>query len=211
MRWLKDKGKFQVQLEDGLLLAVAPENAIRQETKGAKGKEGGMKRKEKLKDKRRRRRISRLKRARDYWENRFQTQATPCTSKHRVQEPTGSVKVPRTVQLSTKSIKSSRAGKTPNHRARGVMSLRSISTKRAEMKVMTLGINISQERHSGKDNAEQGSAVDINDENRQKKQKYADKGWGECSFLSNQKSKRKILKGSTDVFLLKRTIELEID
>ena len=111
-----------------------------------------------------------MKRARDYWENRFQTQAIPYTSKHRVQEPTGSVKAPRTVQLSTKSIKSSRAGKTPNHRARGVMSLRSISTKRA-MKVMTLGINITQERQSGKDNAEQGSAVDRNDEKKRKKQK----------------------------------------
>ena len=71
MRWLKDKGKFQVQLEDGLLLAVAPENAIRQETKGAEGKEGGMKRKQKLKEKRRRRKVSRLKRARDYWEIGF--------------------------------------------------------------------------------------------------------------------------------------------
>ena len=54
---------------------------------------------------------------------------------------------------------------------RGVMSLRSISTKRAEMKVMNLGINISQERQSGKDNAEQGSAVDNVDDKQQKKTK----------------------------------------
>jgi hypothetical protein len=206
LRWLKDKGKFQVQLEDGILLAVAPENAIRQETKGAEGKEGGNKRKEKRKEKMRRRKVSRLKRARVYWENRFQTQATPCTSKHR--KPTGYVKAPKTVQLSTTSVKSSRAGKTPNHRDRGVMSLRTISTKRTRS-LMTLGINISQERQSG-DNAEQGNAAKRNDDKKTKKQ-FGGKGWGDCSFLSNQKSKRKILKGSTDVLLIKRTIELEID
>ena len=37
LRWLEDKGKYQVQLENGIhvLLAVAPENAIREETRGA--------------------------------------------------------------------------------------------------------------------------------------------------------------------------------
>ena len=126
-----------------------------------------------------------------------------------MRKPTGSVKAPRTVQLSTKHAKTSRAGKISNHRARGVMSPRPISKKQS-MKKMTMGIKMSQERDSGKVNAEKGSAVDQNDDKKPKK-KFGGKGWGECSLLSNQKSKRKILKGSTDVFLLKRTIELEID
>ena len=37
------------------------------------------------------------------------------------------------------------------------------------------------------------------------------KDWWERSFLSKKNSKRKTLKGSTDVCILKRTIELEID
>ena len=83
MRWLKDKFKFQVLLEDGLLVAVAPENTIREETRGAEGKERGMQRKEQLIKKRMIRKISRLKRAREYWEKRSQIQTNPGTSNQR--------------------------------------------------------------------------------------------------------------------------------
>ena len=47
LKWLEGKGKFQVQLENGFLVAVAPENAIREPTRGAEGREAGLQRKEK--------------------------------------------------------------------------------------------------------------------------------------------------------------------
>ena len=37
LKWLEGKGKFQVQLENGFLVAVAPENVIREPTRGAEG------------------------------------------------------------------------------------------------------------------------------------------------------------------------------
>ena len=42
LKWLESKGKFQVQLENGFLVAVAPENVIREPTRGAEGREAGL-------------------------------------------------------------------------------------------------------------------------------------------------------------------------
>ena len=53
LKWLEGKGKFQVQLENGLLVAVAPEHVIREATKGAEGREAGLQRKDKVIKKRR--------------------------------------------------------------------------------------------------------------------------------------------------------------
>ena len=39
LKWLEGKGKFQVQLENGFLVAAAPENVIREPTRGAEGRE----------------------------------------------------------------------------------------------------------------------------------------------------------------------------
>ena len=47
LKWLEGKGKFQVQLENGFLVAVAPENVIREPTRGEEGREAGLQRKEK--------------------------------------------------------------------------------------------------------------------------------------------------------------------
>ena len=57
LKWLEGKGKFQVQLENGFLVAVAPENVIREPTRGAEGREAGLKRKEKSIQERRLRKI----------------------------------------------------------------------------------------------------------------------------------------------------------
>ncbi len=63
LKWLEGKGKFQVQLENGLLLAVAPENVILELTGGAEGRDTGLQRKGNSIQKRRLRKLSRLKRA----------------------------------------------------------------------------------------------------------------------------------------------------
>ena len=60
VRWLEEKGKFQVQLENGRLVAVAPEHAIREATRGAEGREAGLQTKDKSIKKRRLKKISRL-------------------------------------------------------------------------------------------------------------------------------------------------------
>ena len=63
LKWLEGKGKFQVQLENGFLVGVAPENLIREPTRGAEGREAGLQRKEKSIQERRLRKTSRIKRA----------------------------------------------------------------------------------------------------------------------------------------------------
>ena len=81
LKWLEGKGKFQVQLENGLIVAVAPKNAIRAPTRGAEGSEAGLQRKDKLIKKRRLKEISRLKRAGEYWKKEGSpTQETPGAS-----------------------------------------------------------------------------------------------------------------------------------
>ena len=74
LKWLEGKGKFQVQLENGFLVAVAPENVIREPTRGAEGREAGLQRKEKSIQERRLRKISRIKRAGASWVKRSPTQ-----------------------------------------------------------------------------------------------------------------------------------------
>ena len=73
LKWLEGKGKFQVQLENGLLVAVAPEHVIREPTRGAEGREAGWQRKDKLIKKRRLRKLSRIKRAGANWGKRSPT------------------------------------------------------------------------------------------------------------------------------------------
>ena len=74
LKWLEGKGKFQVQLESGLLLAVAPEHLIQEPTKGAEGREAGWQTKVKLTQKGRLRKLSRMKRAKAYEKKRSSTQ-----------------------------------------------------------------------------------------------------------------------------------------
>ena len=76
MKWLEGKGKFQVQLENGFLVAVARENVIREPTRGAEGREAGLQRKEKSIQKRRLRKLSRIKRAGSSWGKRSPTPET---------------------------------------------------------------------------------------------------------------------------------------
>ena len=48
LKWLEGKGKFQVQLKNGLLVAAAPERVIREATEGEGGWEEGLQRKDQV-------------------------------------------------------------------------------------------------------------------------------------------------------------------
>ena len=74
------------------------------------------------------------------------------------------------------------------------------STRRGKMKLST----VVAKRASKK-------GQNIRSSTRRMKDKNEEKDWWKTQINSNRNWKRKSLKGSTDVYLLKRTIELEID
>ena len=102
---------------------------------------------------------------------------------------------------------------------RGVMSLRTHSTKRGVMKLVTMGT--SQDIRLEKDNGNIDYEECLHDGNADGNAMAAQKGqegkrstlkvWWEILLPSRLNLKRKILKGATDVYLLTRTIEIEID
>jgi len=285
LKWLEGKGKFQVQLESGLLLAVAPEHLIQEPTEGAEGREAGWQTKVKLTQKRRLRKLSRMKRAKAYEKKRSSTQETLGTinqeteTKHEdFSKSTKDIRPPQTY----KNHNNNNGGKTEGVVTRGVMSLEMfISTKREKMNLATLVTKLTskketcygiytrdtEQRHNkqvrtlarvltrtsdlknrtkikdnnngGKtDGVVHGGVMSLVREKMnlttlvtkrtskkakcygiykrakviiKKRNGSEQKDWWIRPASCKMNTKRKILKGATDVYLLKRTIELEID
>ena len=113
LKWLEGKGKFQVQLENGFLVAAAPENVIREPTRGAEGREAGLHRKDKSIQKRRLRKLRRIKRAGASWVKRSPTLETLGNKKQNKQIRT-LARVLRTSdpKRRTKIINNNNCGKT---------------------------------------------------------------------------------------------------
>jgi len=105
-------------------------------------------------------------------------------------------------KLRTKIKYNNNGGKTEGDIERGVMSLKiyMYSTRRERMKLSTLVTKRASKK-----------GQDIRSRTRRMKDKNKEKDWWKTLTNSNRNWKRKSLKGSTDVYLLKRTIELEID
>ena len=92
------------------------------------------------------------------------------------------------------------------------MSLRIYSTKREKMKLSTLAtkraskkVTCYRQYKRAKDIIKESIHV-IKESNGSEQ-----KDWWKRPASRKMNTKRKVLKGSTDVYLLKRTIELEID
>ena len=106
-------------------------------------------------------------------------------------------------KLRTKIKYNNNGGKTEGvSDSRGVMSLKicMYSTKRERMKLSTLVTKRASKK-----------GQDIRSSTRCMKDKNEQKDWWKTLSNSKRNWKRKSLQGSTDVYLLKRTIELEID
>ena len=109
-------------------------------------------------------------------------------------------------KIRTKIKYNNNGGKTEGVVQRGVMSLEIfISTKRGKMKLSTLATKRASKKV--KCYRQYKRAEDIIKESNGSEQK----GWWKRPASCRMNTKRKVLKGSTDVYLLKRTIELEID
>ena len=234
LKWLEGKGKFQVQLENGFLVAVAPENVIREPTRGAEGREAGLQRKEKSIQERRLRKISRIKRAGASWVKRPPTQEISGMrnkkQKASRQTRTGA-RVLRTSdpKIRTKIKYNNNGGKTEGVECdRGVMSLKIYSTKREKIKLIQrartkvrykkafpmqeIKGNVSDyETDYETDYKDLGKRPIPSKINTKGKRSVHNDWWWKIPTPSRINTKRKIQKGSTDVYLLKRTIELEID
>ena len=136
------KGKFQVQLENGLLVAVAPENLIREATRGADGEDAGLQRKEKLIKKKRIKEVSRIKRTGAHWKKMMPLQETLGTSNKKQKasrQIRTTTRVSRTSdpKIRTKIKYNNNGGKTEGvEQCRGVMSLKIYSTKREKIKLI---------------------------------------------------------------------------
>ena len=216
MRWLDDEGKAQVQLEDGRLVAVAdPQNVIREPTRGA-----GVQRKNKRKE------ISRIKRAGG-------RKGPPKQEIQKVKQKRGrqtrtAASVPRTpdpkIHVRTKIMKNNNNGRNkgpPNTMGpwasdRGVMSLKIYSTKRETIKLIPQGRTkarytseslIQRNEAEHKTWGERPTPSKINTKGK----KIGPNGWWKTPIPSRYNTKRIRRKGSTDVYLQKRSIELEID
>ena len=225
LKWLEGKGKFQVQLENGFLVAVAPENVIREPTRGAEGREAGLQRKEKSIQERRLRKISRIKRAGASWVKRSPTQEISGMrnkkQKASRQTRTGA-RVLRTSdpKIRTKIKYNNNGGKTEGVVQRGVMSLEIYSTKREKIKLIQRARTKVRYKKAFPIQEIKGNVSDYKDLgkrpipskiNTKEKRSVHKDWWWKIPTPSRINTKRKIQKGSTDVYLLKRTIELEID
>jgi len=212
--------------EEGLVgtlhVADALAHVPRELTRGAEGKEAGLQKKEKAIQKRRLRKISRLKRAGEYWIEGSLTQENSDTRNKKQRQHKQVRTLARVLRTSDPKIRTkikynNNGGKTEGvSNSRGVMSLKTYmySTRRGEMKLSTLVIK----RASKKGQYKRSSAIRISKKGqnirsctRGMKDKNEQKDWWKTLTNSKRNWKRKSLKGSTDVYLLKRTIELKID
>jgi len=221
LKWLEGKGKFQVQLENGFLVAVAPENVIREPTRGAEGREAGLQRKEKSIQERRLRKISRIKRAGASWVKRSPTQEISGMrnkkQKASRQTRTGA-RVLRTSdpKIRTKIKYNNNGGKTEGVVQRGVMSLEIYSTKREKIKLIQrartkvrykkafpmqeIKGNVSDyETDYETDYKDLGKRPIPSKINTKGKRSVHNDWWWKIPTPSRINTKRKIQKGSTDV------------
>lgn len=175
-------------------------HAHREASRGPEGWATGLQRKEKAIQKRRLRKLSRIKRAGKYWEKRSPTQETSGASNNKERHN-------KQIRISARVIRTSDPKLRikiifSGHRLdnRGVMSLKIYSTRREKMKLSTLVTKRANKK---------GQYIRSN--TRRTKDNNEQKDWWKTLSNSNRNWKRKSLNGSTDLYLLKRTIELEID
>jgi hypothetical protein len=187
-------------------VAVVFAHAPREATRGAEGLAAGLQRKEKAIQKRRLRKLSRIKRAGEYWKKGPPTQETSRASNTKERHQIRTLaRVLRTSdpKLRTKIKYNNNGGKTEGvSTLGGVMSLKicMYSTRREKMKLGTLATKRA---------SKQGQNIRLSARRMKANSEYKD--WWKRLITSKRNWKRKSLKGSTDVYLLKRTIELEID
>ena len=199
--------------EEGLVntLPVADTlaHAPREATRGAGGWAAGQQRKEKAIQKRRRRKLSRIKRAGEYWKEESTIQATSGANNDKERHNNKEIRtlLARELRTSDPKLRTQKiifSVKDPGmngHRLGDVMSLRSYeSTKREKMELITL----VTKRASKKGQDKRDNAIRMIDKTEMK-------DWWKRLTTSKRNLKRQYRKGSTDVYLLKRTIELEID
>jgi hypothetical protein len=200
--------------EEGLVgtlpVADALAHAPREATRGAEGWAAGLQRKEKAIQKRRLRKLSRFKRAGEYWKKGSPTQETSGASnntkeRHKIRT---SARVLRTSdpKIRTKIKYNNNGGKTEGVIQRGVMSLEIfISTKREKMNLTTLVTKRTSKKAKCYGIYKRCTVI------IKKRNGSEQKDWWKRPASCKMNTKRKSRKGSTDVYLLKRTIELEID
>ena len=225
LKWLEGKGKFQVQLENGFLVGVAPENVIREPTRGAEGREAGLQRKEKSIQERRLSKISRIKRAGAAWVKRSTTQEISGMRNKKQKASRQTRTAARVLRTSDPKIRTkikykNNGGKTEGVDDRGVMSLKIYSTKREKMKLIQRtrtkvrykkAFPMQEIKGNVSDYKDLGKRLIPSKINTKGKRSVHDDWWWKIPTPSRINTKRKTQKGSTDVYLLKRTIELEID
>ena len=184
---------------------------IREPTRGAEGREAGLQRKAKSIQKRRLRKSSRIKRAGASWVKRSPTQETLGTSSKKQRQNKQIRTLARVLRTSApkrriKSKHNNNGGKTEGvMTSRGVMSLKIYSTKREKMKLSTLATKRASKKVKCYRQYKREKVI------IKKSNESEHKDWWKRPASWKMNTKRKILKRSTDVYLLKRTIELEID
>ena len=190
--------RYQVKLENGRILSVEhknvrPDRAI--PIRGATGRKEGMMNKEKAMQKKQRRKMNRIEKALVYWKKRALIQGKSSPSKQSRQIRT-SARGLRTSDPKRRTLNVREGTKGAEGKNKG-NERKEIESKRTNRKVVELP---SAYTHC--------TPIDSVREDRDK-QKFRSRG--DKSIPSKRNLKRKSRKGSTDVFLLERTIELEID
>jgi hypothetical protein len=184
-----------VERQDGLVF-----NDSTRITKGAEGKVMGMERKRLKTEKKIQRKRKGIERARQAWAQKLRDGIIQRQHK----QVRTLARVLRTSDPKLRTQKIIFSVKDPGmngHRLGDVMSLRSYeSTKREKMELITL----VTKRASKKGQDKRDNAIRMIDKNEMK-------DWWKRLTTSKRNLKRQYRKGSTDVYLLKRTIELEID
>ena len=156
-------------------------------TKGAEGKAKGMERKSMNAQKKEQRKRKGILRARQAWEQKTREDTK---YRERAIKPTKkSARVSRSCKVTIRSIR------VPNQRSK-----RNKSKYRLSMKTRMKG------HHKKRIVKARG-----NEWTRHTKKTKEENGWWKKMNTSRLNTKRKFLKGSTDVYLLKRTIEIETD
>ena len=195
--------RYQVKLENGRILSVEhknvrPDRAI--PIRGATGRKEGMMNKEKAMQKKQRRKMNRIEKALVYWKKRalIQGKSSPSKQSRQIRTSARGLRTSdpksRTLSVNAESIvgegiKGAEGKNKGNERKK-------IELKRTNRKVVELP---SAYTHC--------TPIDsVEDRDKQKFRSRGDK-----IIPSKRNLKRKSRKGSTDVFLLERTIELEID
>ena len=184
-----------VERQDGLVF-----NDSTRITKGAEGKVMGMERKRLKTEKKIQRKRKGIERARQAWAQKLRDGIIQ--RQHKQVRTLARVLRTSDPKLRTQKIIFSIKDPGMNgHRLGDVMSLRSYkSTKREKMELITL----VTKRASKKGQDKRDNAIRMIDKNEMK-------DWWKRLTTSKRNLKRQYRKGSTDVYLLKRTMELEID